>query len=237
MEPFVAVAVLLAVFTAFAVSASAGFGGSLILVPALALVLDTKSGVALAAILLAGNNIVKLYAYRGTLPFRQALGLIVVVAIASAVGAQLLVAAPEGVVTIAVIIAFGAAFVGERLNLKLLRRVEAPLLAAGAGITSGFSGTSGPLKGLAVRALELDRAHIVGALSLLSLAGDVSKAAVFSEAGLITTQGYYLAIAAVPLMITATFLGRKMNRKVGERGYSTLFWVVMAGYTARLVMG
>jgi len=47
---------LSAILASFTLSASAGLGGSLILVPALALVLGTKEGVALAALLLAGNT-------------------------------------------------------------------------------------------------------------------------------------------------------------------------------------
>ena len=41
-------AVIIAVFGSFFVSASAGLGGSLVLVPTLALVVGTKEGVALA---------------------------------------------------------------------------------------------------------------------------------------------------------------------------------------------
>jgi uncharacterized membrane protein YfcA len=117
------------------------------------------------------------------------------------------------------------------------RHFGAPVLALGCGATSGFSGTSGPLKGLAVRDLDLDRLHLVGALSVVSLVGDVTKTAIWTEAGLIPTEGFLLALAAVPLMFGATFLGRYLNTRIGERGFSGLFWVVMVGYTGRLVLG
>ncbi len=181
MEPVLLLVVLLAVAVAFAVSASAGFGGSLILVPTLALVLGTKSGAALAALLLAANNVVKVLAYRKTLPFRKSAIVIIFVGIGTALGAVLFVAAPERVVTIAVIVSFGLAFLAERLDLTRLRRFGAPVLALGSGATSGFSGTSGPLKGLAVRLLNLDRLHMVGALSLASLIGDITKTAIWKE--------------------------------------------------------
>ena len=231
------VAVFIAVVVAFTVSASAGFGGSLILVPALALVLGTKTGTALAALLLAANNIVKVSAYRETMPWRRAALVAVLVAVGAAVGAVLFVAAPEKVVTIAVIVTFVFAFLAERFDLSRLRRLGAPPLAFLSGATSGFAGTSGPLKGLAVRCLDLDRRHLVGALSLASLVGDVTKTAIWTEAELISTQGYLLALAAVPLMIGATLLGRHLNFKLGERGFSRLFWLVMVGYTARLASG
>lgn len=237
MDILVVLTVLLAVAAAFTVSASAGFGGSLILVPALALVLGTKSGVALAALLLAANNVVKVGAYRHTLPFRKALTLVVTIAIGAGLGARLLVAASERAVTVAVIVMFVLSFAMERLDLSRLRSVGAPILAFTSGATSGFAGTSGPLKGVAIRSLGFDRVHLVGALSLASLAGDVMKAAIWTQAGLLDQESYVFAGAAMPLMFGATYLGRALNSSIGERGYRNLFWAVMFGYTGRLMLG
>jgi uncharacterized membrane protein YfcA len=237
MEPWIVVITLVAVSVSFMVSASAGLGGSLILVPTLALVLGTKEGVALAALLLATNNVVKVIAYRKTLPFRKALAVVVLVAIGAFIGARLLVSAPVEAVTIAVIVSFALALVAERFDLSRLRRVGGPVLALGSGATSGFSGTSGPLKGMALRQLSLDRAHFVGAASLVSLVGDATKAAVFTEAGLLGGDSLLLVVLATPLMFIATFSGRRINFAIGERGYTTLFWAVMGGYTLRLVLG
>lgn len=237
MEPWVVAVTLVAVTVSFMISASAGLGGSLILVPTLALVLGTKEGVALAALLLAANNVVKVFAYRSSLPFRKALAIIVLIAIGATLGARLLVAAPETVVTVAVIVSFVVALLAEQLDLIWLRRLGGPVLAFSSGATSGFSGTSGPLKGVAIRQLDLDRAHFVGAASLASLAGDTAKTAVFAGADLLDGSAFLIALAAVPLMISATYAGRRINRAIGERGYTILFWGVMAGYTFRLLLG
>jgi uncharacterized protein len=237
LEPWIVVITLIAVAVSFTVSASAGLGGSLILVPTLALALGTKEGVALAALLLAANNVVKVVAYRQTLPFRKALWVIVLVAVGTFIGARLLVSAPVEAVTIAVIVSFGVALVAERFDLSRVRRAGGPLLAVASGATSGFSGTSGPLKGMALRQLSLDRAHFVGAASLVSLAGDATKTVVFTEAGLLGRDSFLLVVLAVPLMLIATFSGRRINFALGERGYTMLFWAVMGGYTLRLVLG
>src|SRR5688572_18807258 len=50
-------ALLVCAGLAFLLSASAGLGGSLLLVPVFALLLGPKQGIALAALLLMGNNI------------------------------------------------------------------------------------------------------------------------------------------------------------------------------------
>ena len=235
MELWVVLTLIAAVLS-FMLSASAGLGGSLILVPTLALALGTKEGVALAALLLAGNNVVKVIAYRKTLPFRKSLIVIILIVLGAGIGARLLVVAPENLVTIAVIVSFVLALIAERFDLSGLRRVGGPVLAFGSGATSGFSGTSGPLKGMAIRQLDLDRAHFVGAASLLSLVGDATKAAVFTGAELLRGDSFLIALAAVPLMVLATYAGRRINKSIGERGYAWLFWLVMAGYTVRLLL-
>lgn len=234
MDILFAVAVLALVYASFVISASAGLGGSLLMVPTLALFLGSKEGVALAALLLASNNVMKIIAYRKTLPFRAAAPLIVLIAVGAALGSTLLVNASDVVVTIAIVLMFVASVVAERYEIRRLRAGFAPVLAFVSGASSGFSGTSGPLKGAAIRNLDLDRRHFVGAASLASFAGDATKTAIFADAELLGRGSILLAVAALPLMALGTWTGSTINRRVGERTFAILFWVVMAGYTVRL---
>lgn len=226
----------MAVITSFVISASAGLGGSLLLVPTLAVLMGTKEGVALAAVLLAGNNLFKVAAYRATLPFARAALVVGVLSMGAALGASLLVNAPEGLVAAAIVLAMTVSVIAERKEWTATQRAAAPLLAFGAGATSGFSGTSGPLKGASIRNLGLDRLHFVGAASLASLSGDVVKAGVFARASLLDGGSLALAIAAAPLMFLGTAVGKHLNSKVGERGFAILFWTVMTGYSIRLMV-
>lgn len=228
--------VLVAAFLSFVISASAGMGGSLLLVPALSIVLGIQEGVALSALLLAGNNVVKVLAYRTTLPWRAAFLVVVIVAVGAALGATLLVTVPETVVGVFVVASLVGTLWAERTSWSPAGRVGTPLLAFASGATSGFSGTSGPLKGGAIRNLRLDRAHFVGAASLVSLAGDLTKSGIFAEAGLLDRSSLTVLVAAIPLMVGGTALGRRFNRDVGERGFAIVFWSVMAGYTVRLAV-
>lgn len=234
MDILVAFGVLIVVYTSFTISASAGLGGSLLMVPTLALFLGTKEGVALAALLLASNNVMKIIAYRETLPFRKAAGLALLVVIGATLGSTLLVNAPVWVVTIAVLAMFAATIVTERYEIKPVRKRFAPFLAFVSGASSGFSGTSGPLKGVAIRNLDLDRRHFVGAASLVSFAGDAAKTAVFAEAELLGRGAWLTALAAVPLMALGTWSGSRLNERLGEQTFAVLFWTVMSGYSIRL---
>jgi uncharacterized membrane protein YfcA len=224
---------------AFTVSAAAGLGGSLVLVPALVLVLDGRQGIALASLLLAANNIVKLVAYRCSVPWRRASGLAVLAAVGATVGAQVMVSAPENWVLVGALLALVAAFAFERGRF-VPNGSRSERMAAGysfvSGVTSGISGTSGPLKGVAVRSLPVDRLHLVGAASLVSMLGDLTKAAVFTDAGVLDARSFALAAALVPVMVAGTLFGRRLNRSAGEAGFTILFWSVMGGYSARLVV-
>jgi uncharacterized protein len=235
MTPEIILLTLLGTALACTLSASAGLGGSLVLVPLLALTIGTKEGVALAALLLAANNLVKLVAYRGSIPWRKSLIVLVLVVIGSASGAALLIAAPETLVSAAVVLSIVLGLAAERLRLNAVQKFGAPLLALASGATSGFSGTSGPLKGVALRLLKLDRSHLVGAASIVSLAGDATKATVYAGAGLLSTESLLLMAGLFPIMIASTFFGRFLNSRVGERGYAVLFWTVMGGYSLRLL--
>jgi uncharacterized membrane protein YfcA len=146
------------------------------------------------------------------------------------------VAAPESVVSWAVVIGIGLTLLGERVERRArARKAAAPGLAFASGATSGFSGTSGPLKGIAIRTLELDRFHMAGAASAVSLAGDATKTAIFADAALLGPDSLAVAALCSPLMLAATFTGRRLNRELGETGYAVLFWTVMCGYSARLL--
>jgi uncharacterized protein len=226
---------LLGISFAFFVSASAGLGGSLVLVPVLTLALGAKEGISLAALLLAGNNLVKLWAYRQVLPLRAAAVVTLCTFVGALLGSWLLVAAPVALAEAAVVISFAMALVVERRASKAWRLSLVPGLAVAAGATSGFSGTSGPLKGVAVRSLGLDRMHTIGAAAIVSAVADLTKAAVYAEAGLLGGVQLQLALIAIPLMIAATFAGRHFTVLIGEVGYARLFWLVIGGYAVRLM--
>jgi hypothetical protein len=220
----------------FTLSASAGMGGSLILIPALSLLLGPKQGIALAALLLACNNVAKIVAYRATIPWRAVITVLAPILLGTIIGARLLLAAPESWVNFAVIASIGSTFLFERFGPHKPQKVSASVLAFGTGAVSGFSGTSGPLKALALRSLVLDRLCFVGAASVISFAGDAIKTAIFTRASILDQSSWLIALAAMPFMPLATFAGRHLNKKIGERAFAGLFWAVMMGYSVRLFL-
>ena len=153
--------------------------------------------------------------------------------IGAALGARLLVEAPESLVAAAVVASLILALVFEFVSTPKFRQGLGPVLALGSGAVSGFSGSSGPLKGAALRTLNLDRLHFVGAAALVSFANDAVKSAVYWGSSLIQLE--WIAVA-LPMMAIGTYLGRHFNLRIGERAFAVLFWAVMAGYVVRLAI-
>ncbi len=217
-------------------SASAGMGGSLIIVPTLTIAYGPKIGIALAACLLAANNVFKIVAYREWIPWVASTTVIATTIIGAAIGAVLMIGAPTSVVQTAVALSVIVGFAFHRIIKKHGSKQAGAMFSLLAGITSGFSGTSGPLKGMALKSLSLDHMHLVAAASVVSFIGDLVKASIFSKANLIEKEHWLLVLILIPLMPIATFTGRKINRAAGQQYFDYLFWTVIAGYAIRLLI-
>jgi uncharacterized membrane protein YfcA len=229
--------VLVATFVSLFVSSIGGYGGSLLLVPALGLIIGPKEGVALAALLLGWNNVFKVVAYRHTLALREGSALLVVTVIGVWFGAQLLISAPDNLVVWAVVAVTLASlgvelFANERV-LHCRRHAAVPLMAASA-VLSGVSGTSGPLKGVSVRSLGLPRLEHVGLASSVSLVADALKVELFAMAGLFEGVDLKVLSLALPIMPLAAWVGRAVNRRVNEAAFRWIFWSIVGGYGLRM---
>jgi hypothetical protein len=138
--------------------------------------------------LLTDNNVVNVVAYRKTLPIARSAQVAMLTAVGGAIAIGWPVGAPEELIAATVIAAFGGALVAERTNLTRVVRVGAPVLALGSGSTSGFSGTSDPLNGTAIRALRLD--HFVRARCTGVHGRRRDESRVFTDVELLDTSSY-----------------------------------------------
>jgi len=220
------------------ISSIAGYGGSLLLVPALVVVVGPKEGVALAALVLGWNNVFKVIAYRHTLALRAGWALLVVTVIGVSLGSRLLISAPDrfvvGAVVSSTMLSLAVDCFATERALRARRHAAIPAMAASAFL-SGVSGTSGPLKGIAVRSINLPRLEHVGLASSVSLVADALKVELFASAGLLANIDLTVILVLVPVMPVGAWVGRSINRRMGEAAFRWVFWSVVGGYTLRMV--
>jgi uncharacterized membrane protein YfcA len=105
---------------------------------------------------------------------------------------------------------------------------------AASAILSGASGSSGPLKGIAIRSLDLPRLEHVGLASAISLVADLLKVELFRSAGLFEGLDIGVALVALPVMPASAWLGRHVNRNITEGAFRWVFWSIVGAYTLRL---
>ena len=221
------------IFAAFFVSAACGMGGSLILIPALSLVLGVKEGIVLSSLLLGINNIFKLWYYRKDVQLKDSLALLVIMGLGAVAGAFLMVQMEQKILAILLFINIGISFLVQRTSNMDVQKGTGLGYALLSGFCSGLSGTSGPLKGLAVRCYFREKASVVATASLLSFATDMLKSGVyFSQQNWLINP--YLLLLGIAMMPLATYWGQKFNRAMSTRAYDALFYTVMSGYVVRL---
>ena len=106
---------------------------------------------------------------------------------------------------------------------------------AAASVLSGVSGSSGPLKGIAIRSLGLPRLEHVGVAASVSLVADALKVQLFTSAGLLADVDLRTLAVALPMMPIGAWVGREVNRRVDESAFRWIFWTVVGGYTMLMV--
>ncbi len=232
--------VALVAFGSLLLSSVAGYGGSLMLVPVLAATLGAKEGIALAALMLAVNNVCKVVAYRGSLGLRKGWPLLPVSLVGALLGGLLLVELPRTAVVWALVVVTAASLAIELAGpgwlLHQQPRMAVPLLGA-SSVLSGVSGSSGPLKGIAIRSLRLGRMEHVGLASCVSLVADATKTEVFRRSGILAGVDLSILLVCLPAMPVAALVGQRVNLHIGESTFRAVFWVVVCGYLARVVIG
>lgn len=226
---------LVGAFFSMTLSAAIGFGGSLLMIPAMLIFFPPKVAVAIAALGLGVNNVGKVMVYRADIPWKKALPLALITMIVAGASSQALLMVPDGIALNVIVSIYAVSLLGEFVQLpKMLSNVAAYIGIAIASISSGLSGTAGPTKGLAIRSLGLPKTEMVATGSLISLFGDVSKMTVFFYAG--AYEGHLMEfIVFIALVPFACACGYKLNRGTSEGKFRLLFWAIVGAYTLRVI--
>lgn len=223
------------IFLSFLVSSSCGLGGSLILIPVLSAVLGIKEGIVVASILLGINNLVKVFFFRRGIKLKPISFLLVLMIAGTVIGSFLMLKADTNFLTGFLIFHLLLAFFIQRKATISVQRKTGLTYSFLSGFCSGLSGTSGPLKGLAVKCYMNEKLGIVAAASVLSLATDTTKSVIYLSQYTPTALTMEWFIYSIVVMPIATALGRYINQTMSLKAYEVLFYFVMTGYVFRLV--
>lgn len=235
------VTLVVVVFVAAAVNGIAGFGFALVVVAALAIVLEPRPAVVLLSLI---TPAVQTFQLRHHWQFRSVAGRLVPMLIASvvgtAIGSNLLVILPGYALAIALgLFALWYVIGSLRKNPMLVterteRRI-APAVGALAGVSNGTLGASGPILGSYLLAIGLTGRHFVFAISLTFMVMSVIRVVTLSVLGAYTLTVVALGLGLALPAWAGQRIGFWLQGRLSPRGFQRIILVALLAASANLL--
>lgn len=204
-----------------------GFGSSTFFVPAALFVESFHFVLALTAILHCFGNLSRIILFRKNfewrLFFRLALPFIILTGVGAILTkysdpAALKVSLGIFLILVAPVLAFGKHAM-ERLPIW-----AGVILSGVSGFLTGFVGTGGAIRGIALTALKIEKNSFVALSSSIDVGGDLLRASIYLKNGYMDwSQWFY-----IPLLWVAAILGARAGKKVLNRVNQTQFERIVA---------
>ena len=226
MEPWTLVLVALAALLTSTLTAVLGFGGGLVLLAVLLLVVDPVVAIPLHAAIQIVSNGTRTVIRRADVDWSIVAPASLLLVPAGLLALPLVLDAPEAmlqaVIAVTVLI---ATWVPERTDLSLPAPSRVGWIGVG-GVLGGLNvlvGATGPLQAPLFRAATASRQAFVGTFAASQVANHLAKLAVFGVAGLAPTRYGGAAIAGTVGVVAGTQFGSRVLDGLSEERYRRLY--------------
>lgn len=216
-----------------------GFGGGIVLLALLLLVVDPVVAIPLhAAIQVASNGtrtVIRRHDVDWAIVGRSSLLLLP----AGALTVPLARAAPEAALQIVIALTvLVATWVPERTTLDVPAPTPAGWIGIGAvaGALNPLVGATGPLFAPLFKAASTTRQRFVGTFAGTQVAGHLAKLALFGAAGLAPTGHLPTVAAGIVGVVVGTELGSRVLDRLSEQRFRSLYLVAITGVAAYLIV-
>ena len=220
---------------------SLGFGAPLIAVPALAMLVGTRTAIVLGPIpFVLANLVLLLRRPVDAAAMRRFLPIVLTLVPATFVGGLLLAnvnTAALSVVVGAVTIGF-AALSGVGIHLRVPVRYEWPgslALGATAGLLNGSTSIPGPLFATYLAGLRLDPRAFVYGITLLLFTGNIAQVISYSRLGLYTSERLLASLALAPTFLLGQQIGFRIHDRLHPERFRRAVLVMVALSGANLL--
>jgi uncharacterized membrane protein YfcA len=235
----------LIVFTAISVGAFSkgltGIGLPMISIPILAGFLGVEHAVVVMTIPVAVSNLVIVWSYRRLAALVPGLGLALVCAAAGAVlGAYGLVVLDDRVLLWIMTIWLAIYLIHRAVNPDFrlegrAARIASPILAAGAGVSQGATGMSGPVIATWIHSYRLQAETYVFGVSALFLAVSAGHLAGVSGFGLFDQDRLLQGLLALIPVVVFVRIGMRLTRYISAKLFDRLILGLIVIMEAKLV--
>ncbi len=217
-----------------------GFGGGLIAIPLLSLLIGVKDAVTLVLIfqLLMGLLIWKSYKQ---IDWKSARPMTISIIIGTVIGTLLLsqanfvslklFLATSILIFLVKMIWFNGFTLGNKSNTT-----AATVAGVGGGLFQGLIGTGGPVLTMYLSVAIKQKLSLRATLIYLFFATSIVRLGISFPNHLFTDRILHLALVALPLFMMAIFLGQRMHQKISEEYYRLGIYIVMGGSAILLLI-
>ncbi|MGV3597066.1 MAG: sulfite exporter TauE/SafE family protein [Bacteroidota bacterium] len=94
-----------------------------------------------------------------------------------------------------------------------------------AGFLAGFVGTGGPIRGLVLAGLNLEKSVFVGTSAAVDMGIDLSRSVIYLGNGYLEKEMYYL----IPFLIAASFIGSWIGKQLLDKISQEVFKKIILG--------
>ena len=215
--------VLVIVFLGTLGQAIFGFGGGLIAIPLLSLIIGVRDGVTLALVLQLATGIL-LFRQRHHLNWRTSRSMILGLGVGTVVGTYLLSGAGETFLRLFLAGFIAAYLVGSRfpeVSFPYVTASKAGALLTGtaAGYLQGLLGSGGPPLLVYLRATLAERSKVRANLLLLLFISNAVRLPLSLYTDLFNAYVISVAVASIPGFIFAMILGERLHHAINEVYY------------------
>jgi uncharacterized membrane protein YfcA len=235
-DPLAVLAVAaVAAFGAALLSAVAGFGGGVLLLPVFTALFGLRVAVPMLTLTQVSSNVSRVWLNRHELHWRL-IGWFALGAVPLAViGGLLLAHAPVGALKRLLGVFLIGVVIGRRCDLHPRRPADRSFAAVGAvsGLGSALLGSVGPLTAPFFLAYGLIRAAFIGTEAAGALTMHLSKIAAYGVGDLLTGRVLLFGVALTPATLAGAWVGKKIVERISDRVFVIL---VEAGLVAAGVL-
>ncbi len=206
-------ALILIAFFSELVGTLSGFGSSTFFVPVATMLESFQFALAITAILHCFGNVSRIFIFKDFFQLKVFLRLALPSILLTGVGAllttQVQVSLLQRSLGVALILVSGALFFGKKLIQRLPSRA-ALVLSGISGFLTGFIGTGGAIRGMALTALQIEKNAFVSLSASIDLGGDFIRLIIYLWNNFMDwSQWFY-----IPLLGIAAYLGSRIGKNV-----------------------
>lgn len=225
----------LAFFCTSAISAAAGAGGGIIITAVLSGFIPATALIPVQNLILLLSSGSRAVMYRKDIDWKMAWPFIAGLGVGSFLGAAIYVQLPEKALNLllAAVMLFFTWGPGKGQWLSQFKGLRL-ILGACHGFLSSLTGVGGLLQGTFAR-LPLSKNGRIATFAVVISSNNIWRGIAYAILGVNLLPYLYLILAAIPVAILGTAVGKKLSDMISEETFNLIFKTVVTLFAARLL--